>query len=75
MDLVATVTFVRDTAPRLGITTMLDGQKVEVSAPPYGEKLQAALEEMRVTLVAELATKLYDLSASLQQEAGLGPLG
>ena len=74
MDLVATVTFVRDTAPRLGITTMLDGQKVEVSAPPYGEKLQAALE-LRVTLVAELATKLYDLSASLQQEAGLGPLG
>ena len=53
---------------------MLDGQKVEVSAPPYGEKLAAA-PELRVTLVVELATKLYDLSASLQQEAGLGPFG
>jgi hypothetical protein len=54
---------------------MLDGQKVEVSAPPYGEKLQAALEELRVALAAELAIKLYDLLASLRQEAGLGPLG
>jgi 23S rRNA G2445 N2-methylase RlmL len=75
MDLIATVTFVQGTAPRLGITAMLDGQKVEVSAPPYGEKLQAALEELRVALAAELATKLYDLSTSLRQEAGLGPLG
>jgi hypothetical protein len=38
MDLVATVTFVQGAAPRLGITAMLDGQKVEVSAPPiWGE--------------------------------------
>ncbi len=74
MDLVARVTFVQGTAPRLDITAMLDGQKVEVSAPPYGEKLQAALEELRVALAAELASKLYDLSASLRQEAGLDPL-